>query len=640
MKLTFKIFLLFLPVLAWAQMPGQRSAANHLLGEPRNTARSTTNTFQFCDTDSDGLLSINLESIQSQVLDENVNQFGTQEGIYISTRLAKVHLVTNMDNTPQCQFICNGSAGLGGYGMLDIAINQEGDMYVAATDKIYKLNPTSCAVQNTIDLGLNGNAITSLSFDRNHNIYLGGFDAKVYRMPNGSYGTMNPWHDFGQGAAAGDFVMCRDKMYIAWKINGGCRLYEVTVDSNTNYISHVDLGSLPDNTFGLASELGKLYGVTPFQLYKIDTQQPMAFTAVLNNPNASDDWYGAAGKNEAVDFEIKVFETAQNAHDNTNPLPSQWTNTVPFGQTVYVVIRNLVNNQIVTIPVQLVINAAPGYNDPVQIVHCENDPNANQFDLGALRTAIIGLQPNVQLSYHSSLMHAQNNTGPIPDWYTTSSNTNVGVRLTNTVTGCFSVFQFALQVAPKPDFNQPKDMIICTAHTGSVQLDSQIPQILNGQDSEDIEITFHHSMNDAENDANPLAVPYPMTSGVKEIFVRIENTYSGCFRDRQFLGQGIGRKQQFPGTICSSYRGLVLRQQCHRSRGHGQLRIFTRWNPLPGQSLFWRFADGRIRVACARQRQLQQIAQGRIPAHVSEIFHAQWRRLPRYLEHYPKFDRT
>ncbi|HMI08416.1 MAG TPA: T9SS type B sorting domain-containing protein [Flavobacterium sp.] len=537
--------------MAFSQIAGQRSISlNTALPISQPASRITNNnTFSFCDTDSDGFIPIDMESIKNTVLDENVDQFGTEQGIFISTRFAKVHLITNLNGTPLKTEICDGSSGLGGYGMLDIAINQEGETYVAAIDKIYKINSATCAIDTSYDLGLNGNSITSLSFDRNHNIYLGGFDTSVYRMNNGAYGSMQLWHDFGAGAAAGDFVMCKDKMYVAWRLNSGCRLYEVTVDSNTNYVSHIDLGDLPDYTYGLASELGKLYGVTPYQLYKIN-RNPMTFTAVLNNDNVNDEWYGAAGKNEAVNFEVQIFASEQDAQNNQNPLPGTWTNTVSGGQTVYVVIRNTINNQFITIPADIVVNVAPAYTNPQQLVHCESDSNANVFDLRAAETGIVGSQSNIICTFHESQNDAINNSNPLPDVYTcvnTAAPKTITVRLTNRLTGCFSYFDFILEVAPKPNFYQPKDLSFCASGSDyMVQLDDQNAQILNGQSAEDIEITFHHSMSDAIGGNNPLPVPYHMLANEMEVFVRIENTYSGCFDTGSFHVKAIAENHNFP----------------------------------------------------------------------------------------------
>lgn len=548
MKLLYKILLLLFPVVALAQRAGDKITSDSIVWEKKqNHYRFSQDTFSFCDPDSDGFTVINFENIKDVILNEHIAEFGTDAGIFISTRLAKVHLVTNINENPQKTQICNASAGLGGYGMLDIAVNQENEMYVAAVDKIYKINAGNCNVENVIDLGLNGMSISSLSFDREHNLYLGGFDSSVYKLANGQYNTMLPWHNFGSGFAAGDFVMCKDKMYIAWRMGSQCRLYEVTVDASMNYVSHVDLGNLPDNTYGLASELGRLYGVTPFQLYKI-TSDPLTFEPVLNNNDPYDDWYGAAGKNEAVNFDIQVFASTADAQSNQNPLPNLWTNTIAGGQTVYVVIKNTVNNQTVTVPVIIEVNVAPSYTNPQQLVHCESDADANIFNLRATAAAIVGLQSNVVVTYHANQADATDNGPALADIYTAQTqSTDIFVRLTNVVTGCFLTFFFKLEVAPKPNLNQPDDMSFCASGTNYVvDLTDQYAPILDGQSTEDLTIAFYNNADDAFAGINALTVPYQMNVRHKEIFVRIENTYSGCFDTGSFFVHLIAENSDFP----------------------------------------------------------------------------------------------
>jgi gliding motility-associated-like protein len=548
MKLFCKILLLLFPTVVFSQHSGDKPVSSKIIWEVRATNfRFSHETFTFCDTDSDGLLSINLESIKDVILNENIQQFGTDAGIYISTRLAKVHLITNINDNTHKTTICDGSLNLGGYGMLDIAVNQENEMYVSAVDKIYKLNNTNCSVESEIDLGLNGLSITSLSFDRQHNMYLGGFDSSVYKLNNGQYGSMQLWKNFDAGFAAGDFVMCKDKMYIAWRLGPECRLYEVTVDANMNYLSHIDLGGLPDNTYGLASELGKLYGVTPSQLYKINSN-PLTFQPVLNNNDLNDDWYGAAGKNEAVNFEVTVYASMIDAQNNQNALPNNWTNTIAGGQTVYVVIKNTVNNQSVTVPANITVDAAPSFNNPQHLVNCETDANANVFNIRSTEIGIVGDQSNIVVSYHANFSDASNNVNALSDVYSIDGNpTDIAVRLTNAVTGCFSTFSFALEIAPKPNFNQPDNMVFCaSANHFNVVLTDQNTQILGNQNAEDVAITYYSSFEDAFDGIQALFIPYQMHSNVKEIFVRIENVLSGCFDMGSFLVKLVAENNDFP----------------------------------------------------------------------------------------------
>ncbi|MBL0014405.1 MAG: hypothetical protein IPP30_12110 [Flavobacterium sp.] len=376
----------------------------------RNQLTNPNRNYTFCDDDLDGLLPFDIAQIKQDILTENSSQIGSQSGIYICTSYGNIYLVDNVDTSPQINFVCQANFGA----ITDIATDLNNDIFVTAGTWIRKVNNSTCQTLATYNYSILSGNITSLSFDTSNNMYFGGYDSAVHRS-SGDY-SVPIW--LCSGYAAGDFVICRGKMYIAWNlnINSNCRLYEVTIDSNNNYVSHVDLGGLPNPTYGLASELGKLYGVNPYYLYEISLD-PLTFSTVLQN-TSSEDWYGSAGKNEGVLFSVSAFETLSNAQNDLNPLSSPWSNTVPGGQTIYVVIKNLTTNQTQIIPVDLIVNLPPTYVIPQPVIHCSNETNAALFDLRSTENLIIGNQPNLVVSYHITMIDAQNNSNPLPNQYT------------------------------------------------------------------------------------------------------------------------------------------------------------------------------------------------------------------------------
>lgn len=531
MRPLYLLLLTLFSLQVVAQIEGARPAATAAL-EFSTTRAAATPTFSFCDTNSDGFLPIDLDQIKNQVLTQYGGGLGSGDGIYLSTRLARVHLVTGINTTPHKTQVCSGVATTGGFGMLDIAVNQNGQLFVAALDKVYQIN-NHCAAVQMHDFGLNGASITSLSFDRNQNLYLGGFDASVYQLAGGDFENMNLWHNFGQGAAAGDFVMCRDKMYIAWRLGNQCRLYEVTVDAANNYVSHVDLGALPDHTFGLASEMGQLYGVTPQQLYHIDPAT-LHFNLILQNDNPLDDWYGAAGKNEAVTFEVSVYDSMAHAHAQTNALPAIWTNTIAFGQPVYVVVRNQFTGQQITVEVQLEVNVAPVNQGPTVVTHCVSDAQASVFDLDALLPQILGSQ-DASATFHLSASDAQSGVNAVSGLHTVSGfQQQLFIRMTHNVTGCTGFSSIELRITPSPEFHQPKDLVVCAQNASfEVDFSAQLAVILAGQ-PDDVHASFHTSVQDAQSGQNLLQAPYHFNSGTTVVFVRLENAASGCFTTGSF----------------------------------------------------------------------------------------------------------
>jgi gliding motility-associated-like protein len=491
----------------------------------------TNPVFTYCDTDSDGFLEINLNEIINYVLSENSYLLGIEEGIYISTSGNSIKLVTDLDTSPIITNVCNSTL----ISLLDIAVSQNNEYYIAKNSTIYKLTST-CGIDIDYNFNTNNNPITSLSFDRLNNLYMGGFDSKVYRLNNGNYGQMEMWHDFVSGKAGGDFVMYNEKMYISWNSNDIYNLLEVTVDTNNDYISHTNLGTIPNQTFGLASELGTLYGITPNQLYKISIPNLSIETVLVNTSTL--DWYGAAGKNEAVNFVTNAFAEQIDAQNNENALPIQWTNTISGGQTIYVSITETVNNQNIIIPVDIIINTAPTYTNPVTLANCASSSNPYEFNIRATESDILGSQTNISVNYYGNPNDAINNTNPLSDVITiTSSNKIIYVKLINTLTDCSTTFSFNLKVESNPVFNQPKDLVFCNSQNSiniPITLSDQTNTILGNQLNTLFVVSYYDSMAEAEMALNPFQNNYILTTNTKEIFCRIESLTSGCYSTGSF----------------------------------------------------------------------------------------------------------
>jgi len=548
---TLKQYFLFLfiafPILIFSQSLNTEDTPTKSLGAKikKKTNSSIGSPYVYCDTDSDGFVSIHLDDIVNNELRNNISAFNSDEGIYICTSNSNVKLVTNLNGTATINDYCAQPLLKN---MLDIAVSPTREIYVCS-DKIYKLD-SNCAIQNTITIP-GTNAINSLSFDRIGNLYLGGYDSKVYRLDKENFTQTNLWHDFIDGNAAGDFIMYKDKMYIAWRGSGYNKLYEVTVDNAMNYVSHIDLGNLPNGTYGLASELGFLYGVTSNELYKINLKD-MSYETFLTNTNGSA-WFGAAGKNEAIDLDVKVYETNQNALNNQNPLSLIWTNTISGGQTIYVKITNKTNNQSVIVPVKIIINKAPTYSSPVELSNCINAQDASTFNLRETEKDILGAQSNIIVTYHENENNANNNILQLPDLYTVKGNSQeIYARLTNPSTGCFSVFSFLLKLKSKPDFSTPDDYVLCCSGTvihEEINLDQFSSAILEGHNSTNNTISYYKSNNDAILASNSIQNPYFITAALTEVFFRIENNSGGCFDTGSFKIQSYLKDRTNPFNV-------------------------------------------------------------------------------------------
>lgn len=262
--------------------------------------------------------------------------------VYISTANGGIIKVINVTTNPTIVNVCNLS-----YSWTDIAINKDKDIYMTTTSAIVKVKESNCTAQTFFNNP--EYYMVALSFDTKNNLYISN-GTEVLRFNNSS-GSPTLWKDFGSGTASGDFVMKNDKMYISWD-NGGVDLYEVTVDANINYISHKNKCRIKSKTYGLASELGQLYGITPTELYKID-EEKCQYTTVLSN-NSGVSWYGAAGYHEAQSS-VTAHLTYTDAVKLSNTIGGIWKNTVPYNQIIYVAINDKIRDSILIYPVKISI---------------------------------------------------------------------------------------------------------------------------------------------------------------------------------------------------------------------------------------------------------------------------------------------
>ena len=168
------------------------------------------------------------------------------------------------------------------------------------------------------------------------------------------------------------------------------------------------------------------------------------------------------------------------------------------------------------------------------------DDGFTLFNLELNTNLVIGTQTNILVTYHETESDANININALTSPYTNLSNPQeIYVRLTNTITGCFEITQFDLNVSIGPDFAEPSDYRLCdnfddgNATNGftTFNLQSRNDEILNGLDPSEVFITYHESIFDAETDINALPILFNNTIvNMQTIYVRIEGvTDSNCY---------------------------------------------------------------------------------------------------------------
>ena len=184
------------------------------------------------------------------------------------------------------------------------------------------------------------------------------------------------------------------------------------------------------------------------------------------------------------------------------------------------------------------------------IITCDDSSNdgVENFDLSIQNQTILGEQdPNEYIiSYYVSEEDAQSGNNALNTDYTNISNPQEifarveHVDAIGSNSGCFSISSFIIEVTGAvPDAISPVEYVICdpvfSSNNQTFDLNSQNEIILEGQNLESYNVTYHISEEDAQNGNNPLESQYENITNPQTIHVRVEDVNAfECFSTTSF----------------------------------------------------------------------------------------------------------
>ncbi|OUR90828.1 hypothetical protein A9Q87_12820 [Flavobacteriales bacterium 34_180_T64] len=244
-------------------------------------------------------------------------------------------------------------------------------------------------------------------------------------------------------------------------------------------------------------------------------------------------------------WSVSYYETDADAQSGLNAIDpaDAYTNTsvngaAPNPQTLYVVVTDTDTGctDYTTLTIRVLPNPTPS-TDPDDLELCDdiNPGDAEEvFDLTANELYIINGESGVTASYHETQEDADLGLNAIvdPTMYTnTSTPQMIYVRVTNDITGCYTIVSFDIIVHPLPDVVAVTDLIECELNNDGFydfDLGGKDTEVLNGQDALVFAVTYHATQGDADNLQNALVSPYTNLTNPQQIFVAITNTITGC----------------------------------------------------------------------------------------------------------------
>lgn len=264
----------------------------------------------------------------------------------------------------------------------------------------------------------------------------------------------------------------------------------------------------------------------------------------------------------ATDFPITYHLSKSDADSGNNPISSPYTNTTN-GETIYARVLNATTGCInAHIAFNLNVNPLPivDFTNISLASECDNDDDGNDtngigvdFDLGSLRGDFENLQPdittvNYTVTYHESLTDAEASPGlnPLPDLYPNNvNNQTLFVRIENDDTGCIRIEESPIflvvnplpilapiTIAPNCDNDDDGDD---TNQSITWNLDNFVNDFTTMQTTTDpVSVTFHTTLSGASStpftDEITTTSAYINVSNPEQIFVRVTNDVTGCFR--------------------------------------------------------------------------------------------------------------
>lgn len=233
---------------------------------------------------------------------------------------------------------------------------------------------------------------------------------------------------------------------------------------------------------------------------------------------------------------IIFYETDADMDAGTNPIDQ----SVPYEitqspQSIFVYLED--DSCSVGAEISFSIDAALILPTFQPVTYCDTDDDTlTSIDLFSFNNYVGTGINNPVVSYFISEQNALDNDSPLPQFYDNTSNPlTVYVRVRNSDTGCFDVAPLEIEVLPAPTTTQPTNEVICDTDQDGfsiINLDAKISEFVN--DTNGLEISFHTTLVDAENNANPLTDTDAYNANTQTLFSRVERLATGCFAIETF----------------------------------------------------------------------------------------------------------
>ncbi|NNL42995.1 MAG: T9SS type B sorting domain-containing protein, partial [Desulfobacterales bacterium] len=272
--------------------------------------------------------------------------------------------------------------------------------------------------------------------------------------------------------------------------------------------------------------------LTPTPLEVCDDAVIDGFTSI--DLNLKNDEISGGDPNYAVTY----YLTQADADAAVNQLPIPYTN-ISNPQTIYARGQDINTGCYSTVPLDLVVEAAPLANVPTPLEYCDADADGfGEFSLSDADMEITGGAAGVTVSYHETQADAENDVNALSSPYNNivvnTQTVYARVESATIATDCYTIVELVLIVNPDPQIEDPDALVDCDDNAdGFIQFDlTQVePQVLNGLDPLLFTITYYETQANADAATLAIGVPasYTNITNPQTLWIRVEDNATGCY---------------------------------------------------------------------------------------------------------------
>ncbi|MBC8754908.1 T9SS type B sorting domain-containing protein [Kordia sp. YSTF-M3] len=243
-------------------------------------------------------------------------------------------------------------------------------------------------------------------------------------------------------------------------------------------------------------------------------------------------------------FDVSYYETMDDAVNDTNVLPTNYTSS-NNNQEIFVKVFNIDNPNCYAISsFRFIINLSPVPETIADISICDTfNDTQESVSLSQFTSQVLGAQnaSDFDVYYYETMADADLDTNRLSANYTIQNATQtIFARKENSQNStCFVVTDFTFILQTQYVANAVNDLIVCddVSNDGTELFDLSVQDVFiaNGQTGA-FSIKYYTSQVDADADTNEISTNFSNDTNPQEIFVRIENDVEPtCFDTTSFF---------------------------------------------------------------------------------------------------------